>query len=97
MADFASLARRCVVRPAAANIDNIVPASLDRHLVIVRRADALFPPTLARTVMPALAAAGVDARCFEIDTPHGHFGSDLDVAQCAPTLATFLAELAGLP
>lgn len=68
-----------------------------RVLYVLSRTDALFPPTLARTVMPALAAAGVDARYFEIDTPHGHFGSDLDVALWAPTLATFLAELAALP
>jgi homoserine O-acetyltransferase len=65
-----------------------------RVLYVLSRSDVLFPPSLAPQVMPALAAAGVDARYFEIDTPHGHLGSDVDVAQWAPVLAAFLGELA---
>ena len=68
-----------------------------RVLYVLSRTDTLFPPALAHTVLPALAAAGVDARYCEIDTPHGHFGSDLDVAQWAPVLGAFLAELVAQP
>lgn len=61
-----------------------------RVLYVLSRTDALFPPSLAQSVMPALAAAGIDARYFEIDTEHGHLGSDVDVAKWAPVLAEFL-------
>ena len=63
-----------------------------RVLYVLSRTDALFPPSLAHSVMPALAAAGVDARYFEIDTEHGHLGSDVDVAKWAPVLAEFLRQ-----
>ena len=63
-----------------------------RVLYVLSRTDALFPPSLAQSVMPSLAAAGVDARYFEIDTEHGHLGSDVDVAKWAPVLAEFLRQ-----
>ena len=37
-------------------------------LYVLSRTDALFPPSLAASVMPALAAAGVSARYVEIDS-----------------------------
>ena len=52
-----------------------------RVLSVVSRTDALFPPSLAQEVMPALAAAGADLRYAEIDTEHGHRGSNVDVAR----------------
>ncbi len=64
-----------------------------RVMYVLSRTDALFPPTLAASVMPALKAAGVDARYVEIDTPHGHLGSGADAAKWAPALAAFIAEL----
>ena len=66
-----------------------------RVMFVLSRTDALFPPTLADTVMPALKAAGVDARYVEIDSPHGHLASGVDAAKWAPALAAFIAELAG--
>jgi len=64
-----------------------------RVLYVLSRTDVLFPPSLALEVMPALAAARVDARYAEIDTEHGHLGSDVDVAKWAPILAEFLQGL----
>jgi homoserine O-acetyltransferase len=66
-----------------------------RVMYVLSRTDALFPPTLAASVMPALKAAGVDARYVEIDSAHGHLGSGADAAKWAPALAAFIAELAG--
>lgn len=65
-----------------------------RVLYVLSRTDVLFPPSLAQQVMPALAAAGVDARYAEIDTEHGHLGSDVDVARWAPGLGEFLQSVA---
>ena len=66
-----------------------------RVLYLLSRTDAVFPPSLAPPVMAALRNAGVDARYAEIDTVHGHLGSDVDVALWAPVLSGFLDELAG--
>ena len=66
-----------------------------RVLYLLSRTDAVFPPSLATPVMDALRHAGVDARYVEIDTAHGHLGSDVDVALWAPVLSAFLDELAG--
>ena len=41
-------------------------------LYVLCRSDVLFPPTLAPGVMKNLAAAGVEARYFEIDSDLGH-------------------------
>ncbi len=62
-------------------------------LYVLSRTDVLFPPALAASVMPALAAAGVDARYFEIDTAHGHMGSGEDAAKWAGVLQGFLEGL----
>lgn len=65
-----------------------------RVLYLLSRTDAVFPPALALPVMGALRGAGVEARYVEIDSEHGHLGSDVDVAQWAPVLSGFLDELA---
>jgi homoserine acetyltransferase len=66
-----------------------------RVMYVLSRTDALHPPKDAETAMPALAAAGVDARYVEIDSPHGHHASGADAAKRARALAAFIAELAG--
>lgn len=63
-------------------------------MFVLSRTDALFPPALAETVMPALAAAGIAARYVEIDSPHGHIASGADAGKWAPDLAAFLDGLA---
>jgi homoserine O-acetyltransferase len=65
-----------------------------RVLYLLSRTDGVFPPSLAPPVMDALRDAGVDARYAEIDTEHGHLGSDIDVARWAPRLSAFLDGLA---
>ena len=65
-----------------------------RILYVLSRTDALFPPSLAPEVMGGLAAAGVAAEYFEIDSDFGHLASGLDAAKWAPKLALFLEELA---
>jgi len=65
-----------------------------RVLYLLSRTDTVFPPSLAAPVMDTLRGAGVDTRYVEIDTEHGHLGSDVDVAQWAPVLSGFLDELA---
>lgn len=64
-----------------------------RVLYVLSRTDALFPPSLAPDVTAALRGAGVDARYFEIDSPHGHLASGTDAAKWAPALRAFMAEL----
>jgi homoserine O-acetyltransferase/O-succinyltransferase len=43
--------------------------------------------------MKALTQAGVDARYFEIDSPHGHLASGTDAAKWEPALRAFLSEI----
>lgn len=62
-------------------------------LYVLSRTDKLFPPSLAAEVMPALAAAGVDATYEEIDSEHGHLASGSDSAKWEPALRRFLASL----
>jgi homoserine O-acetyltransferase len=62
-----------------------------RVLFVLSSTDALFPPSLAPTVMSALAAAGVDATYEQLDSPYGHLGPGADAARWAPALARFLA------
>jgi homoserine O-acetyltransferase/O-succinyltransferase len=62
-------------------------------LYVLSRTDSLFPPTLAATVMPALAAAGVAATYAEIDSEHGHLASGADAAKWAPSLKRFVDGL----
>jgi homoserine acetyltransferase len=57
------------------------------------RTDRLFPPSIAPTVMDALAAGGVDARYFEIDSNLRHSASGPEHAKWSPVLREFLAPL----
>ena len=62
-------------------------------LYVLSRTDKLFPPSIALGVQDKLAAAGVDARYFEIDTEFGHAASGREWAKWAPALRDFLARL----
>ncbi len=74
-----------------------VSAAFDRIkvpvLYVLSRTDALFPPSLASDVMAELAAAGVDATYFEIDSDHGHLASGADAAKWADALRRFIHKL----
>jgi len=63
-------------------------------LYVLCRTDRLFPPPIAPGVMQALAAAGVDARYFEIDSDLGHSASGPEHAKWSPVLREFLGPLA---
>ena len=66
-------------------------------LYVLCRTDRLFPPPIAPQVMRGLAAAGVDARYFEIDSELGHSASGPEHAKWSPVLREFLEPLiAGL-
>jgi homoserine O-acetyltransferase len=62
-------------------------------LYILCRTDNLFPPKIAPAVMEALAAAGVEARFFELDSDLGHSSAGPEHAKWSPTLREFLAPL----
>ncbi len=62
-------------------------------LYVLCRSDVLFPPTLAPGVMNDLAAAGVAARYFEIDSDLGHSASGPEHAKWSPVLREFLAPV----
>jgi homoserine O-acetyltransferase len=62
-------------------------------LYVLCRTDRLFPPSLAPEVMRELAAAGVEARYFEIDSALGHLASGPEHAKWSPVLREFLAPL----
>ncbi|HWB48735.1 MAG TPA: alpha/beta fold hydrolase [Stellaceae bacterium] len=62
-------------------------------LYILCRTDNLFPPKIAPGVMEALAAAGVDARFFELDSDLGHSSAGPEHAKWSPVLREFLAPL----
>ena len=62
-------------------------------LYVLCRTDRLFPPSIAPGVMDALAAAGVDARYFEIDSDLGHSASGPEHARWSPILSEFLGPL----
>jgi len=64
-----------------------------RVLYILSRTDKLFPPSLRAPVMAKLAAAGVAAAYFEIDSEFGHQASGADAGKWAPTLRAFLDRL----
>jgi homoserine O-acetyltransferase len=61
-----------------------------RVLYILSRTDRLFPPSLREPVIAKLAAAGVAAEYFEIDSEFGHQASGADAARWGPTLRAFL-------
>ncbi|HEY3911031.1 MAG TPA: alpha/beta fold hydrolase [Stellaceae bacterium] len=62
-------------------------------LYVLCRSDVLFPPTLRPGVMNDLAAAGVEARYFEIDSDLGHSASGPEHAKWSPVLRELLAPL----
>jgi homoserine O-acetyltransferase len=62
-------------------------------LYVLCRTDRLFPPSIAPGVMRALAAAGVDARYFEIDSDFGHSASGPEHAKWSPVLREFLGPM----
>jgi homoserine O-acetyltransferase/O-succinyltransferase len=62
----------------------------DKVLYVLCRTDRLFPPSIAPAVMRDLAAAGVDARYFEIDSDLGHSASGPEHAKWSPALREFL-------
>ena len=64
-------------------------------LFVISRSDSIFPPALKDSVMPALAAAGVDARYVEIDSDKGHIASGADAALWAGELRAFMAGISG--
>jgi homoserine O-acetyltransferase len=74
------------VRPRFGNIKAKV-------LYVLSRTDRLFPPELAPGVMQALAAAGVHADYFLLDSEYGHSASGLDAERWAPRLRLFMERL----
>jgi homoserine O-acetyltransferase len=62
-------------------------------LYVLSRTDKLFPPSIAPGVMARLAAAGVEARYFEIETEFGHSASGPEWAKWGPMLRDFLNGL----
>jgi homoserine O-acetyltransferase len=62
-------------------------------LYVLCRTDRLFPPSIAPGVMRDLAAAGVNARYFEIDSELGHSASGPEHAKWSPVLRQFLEPL----
>jgi homoserine O-acetyltransferase len=62
-------------------------------LYILCCTDNLFPPKIAPGVMDALAAAGVEARFFELDSDLGHSSAGPEHAKWSPTLREFLVPL----
>jgi homoserine O-acetyltransferase/O-succinyltransferase len=62
-------------------------------LYVLCRTDRLFPPAIAPAVMEDFAAAGVDARYFEIDSELGHSASGPEHAKWSPVLQEFLDPL----
>ena len=66
-----------------------------RVLYVLSRTDRIFPPSLFARVMPRLAAAGVPAESFEIDTDKGHSSGGADAAKWAHVLRRFMESLPG--
>ena len=66
-----------------------------RVLYVLSRTDRIFPPSLFARVMPLLAAAGVPAESFEIDTDKGHSSGGADAAKWAHVLRRFMDSLPG--
>jgi homoserine O-acetyltransferase len=65
-----------------------------RVLYVLSTSDALFPPSLAPSVMAALQRAGVEASYEQLDSRYGHLAPGVDAARWAPSLARFLARVA---
>lgn len=64
-----------------------------RVLYVLSRTDRIFPPSLFPRVMPLLAAAGVSAESFEIDTDRGHACGAEAAPLWAPVLRRFMDSL----
>ncbi len=84
-----------ILRRATVGFDTVKDFAKIRAkvLYILCRSDVLFPPSLAPGVMKDLAAAGVEARYFELDSDLGHSASGPEHAKWAPVLREFLAPL----
>jgi homoserine O-acetyltransferase/O-succinyltransferase len=88
-----------ILRRATVGFDTVKDFSKIKAkiLYVLYRTDRLFPLSLAAGVMRDLAAAGVDARYFEIDIDLGHAASGPEHAKWSPVLREFLTPLtAGL-
>jgi homoserine O-acetyltransferase/O-succinyltransferase len=84
-----------ILRRATVGFDTVKEFSKIRArvLYVLCRSDVLFPPSLRAGVMADLAAAGVDARYFEIDSDLGHSASGPEHVKWSPVLREFLAPL----
>ncbi len=84
-----------ILRRATVGFDTVKDFAKIRAkvLYVLCRSDVLFPPSLAPGVMNDLAAAGVDARYFELDSDLGHSASGPEHAKWSPVLRDFLAPL----
>jgi homoserine O-acetyltransferase len=82
-----------ILRRATLGFDTVKDFATIRAkvLYVLCRTDVLFPPSLAPGVMKDLAAAGVDARYFELDSDLGHSASGPEHAKWSPVLRDFLA------
>jgi homoserine O-acetyltransferase len=82
-----------ILRRATVGFDTVKDFAKIRAkvLYVLCRSDVLFPPSLAPGVMNDLAAAGVDARYFELDSDLGHSASGPEHAKWSPVLRDFLA------
>jgi homoserine O-acetyltransferase len=84
-----------ILRRATIGFDTVPEFSRIRAKVLYMlcRTDKLFPPSIGPGVMQDLAAAGVDARYFELDSDLGHSASGPEHAKWSPVLREFLAPL----
>ncbi len=82
-----------ILRRATVGFDTVKDFAKIRAkmLYVLCRTNVLFPPSLAPGVMQDLAAAGVDARYFELDSDLGHSASGPEHAKWSPVLREFLA------
>lgn len=82
-----------ILRRATLGFDTVAEFAKIRAklLYVLCRSDVLFPPSLAPGVMNDLAAAGVEARYFELDSDFGHSASGPEHAKWSPALRELLA------
>lgn len=77
------------------DVEPLFPVMRAKVLYSLCPSDRVFPATLAPEVMAKLAAAGVDARYFELESDFGHLAFREDAAKLAAPMAEFLRGLAG--
>lgn len=84
-----------ILRRGTSGYDTVkdFPKIKAKVLYVLCRTDRLFPPAIAPAVMRDLAAAGVEARYFEIDSELGHSASGPEHAKWSPVLREFLNPL----